>query len=383
MRKLICLLGLLVSVRAAAQHKVVIQLEGLPPNTPVDSVFIAGSMNGWNPALANYRIIPPPDGPVDITMYLPEGPVSFKFTRGSWASVESSNTGTDVGNRTFVVRRDTTIRVSIAGWKDHFGPAEKKSSATSRVRIISERFYMPQLDRYRRVWVCLPKGYERGGHYGVLYMHDGQNLFEDTTAFSGEWGVDEAMDTLQQHTGGLIIVGIDHGGATRINEYSPYDMERFGKGEGAAYTGFLVNTLKPYIDSAYRTRKGRADTYIAGSSMGGLISMYAILHYPDVFGGAGVFSPAFWVAPAIRRDVLRLGQNLKGRVYFYAGDQESKEMVSDMMRVHESLRKVSRAPLHVVVRPGGKHNEPTWRQEFPAFVEWVTKKPPVKPMPKF
>ncbi|TCJ12579.1 alpha/beta hydrolase [Flaviaesturariibacter flavus] len=383
MRKIICLLGLLTAVRASAQYKVVLEVEGLPANTPADSVYVAGSMNSWNPGVDKYRVSRTPDGPARVTLMLPEGPASFKFTRGSWASVETGSSGADVDNRTIVVRRDTTVRVSIAGWKDRFAPVAKKSTAGSRVHIVSDRFYMPQLNRYRRVWICLPKGYESGRHYPVLYMHDGQNLFEDTTAFSGEWGIDEAMDTLQAKTGGLIIVGIDHGGPKRINEYSPYDMERFGKGEGAAYTDFLVRTLKPFIDSAYRTRKGRADTYVAGSSMGGLISMYAILRYPNVFGGAGIFSPAFWVAPGLKRDVLRWGADVRGRLYFYAGAQESSEMVPDMMGIYQLLRRLSAAPMQTVVRPDGKHNEPTWRQEFPAFVEWVTKKPPVKPMPKF
>ena len=92
----------------------------------------------------------------------------------------------------------------------------------------------------------------------------------------------------------MIVVAIDHGGTKRINEYCPYDMEGFGKGEGDQYLQFLVKTLKPYIDKNYRTKKDKENTYIAGSSMGGLISMYAVLKYPYVFGGAGVFSPAFW-----------------------------------------------------------------------------------------
>jgi predicted alpha/beta superfamily hydrolase len=376
------LASLLIAAGAMGQHRVTFHIGELPSYTGNDSIFIAGAFNNWQPATTAFSR--DANGARTLTLALPEGPAEFKLTRGSWGRVEAAPGGGDRANRSLVVKSDTTVLLQVSDWKDHFGAVIKKSTASSRVHIVRTDFYMPQLDRSRRVWVCLPAGYEKGNaHYPVLYMHDGQNLFEDTTAFSGEWGIDEAMDTLQAKTGGVIIVGIDHGGPKRINEYSPYDMARFGKGEGAAYTDFLVKTLKPWVDSAYRTRKGPADTYIAGSSMGGLISMYAILRYPGVFGGAGVFSPAFWVAPDLKRDVLRWGNGLRGRVFFYAGEQESKEMVPDMLRIFQLLRQLSKAPMQTVIRAEGKHTESAWRKEFPLFIEWIMKKPPVKPMPKF
>jgi predicted alpha/beta superfamily hydrolase len=384
MRKLFAagFLSLLISSGAAAQHRVTFRIEEAPAYASSDSIYIAGSFNGWQPGAT--RFARAADGIPTVTVTIPAGPAEYKITRGSWARVESEPGGGDHANRSFVAKGDTTISLRVADWKDHFGPTVKKSTASSRVRILNPAFYMPQLDRSRRIWICLPAGYEKGsGRYPVLYMHDGQNLFDDSAAFSGEWGIDEAMDTMQQKTGAVIIVGIDHGGPKRLNEYSPYDMERYGKGEGAAYTDFLVQTLKPWIDSAFRTRKGPADTYIAGSSMGGLISMYAILRYPNVFGGAGVFSPAFWVAPNLKRDVLRWGADLRGRVFFYAGEQESKEMVPDMLRIFQLLRQLSRAPMQTVIRAEGRHTESAWRKEFPLFIEWIMKKPPVKPMPKF
>ncbi len=121
-------------------------------------------------------------------------------------------------------------------------------------------------------------------------MHDGQNVFDDSTSFAGEWGVDETLDSISSHGKEIIVVAVDHGGQKRINEYCPYDMEKFGKGEGNQYVDFLVKDLKPFIDKNYRTEKDKQNTFIAGSSMGGLISMYAVLKYPGVFGGAGVFS---------------------------------------------------------------------------------------------
>jgi predicted alpha/beta superfamily hydrolase len=155
-------------------------------------------------------------------------------------------------------------------------------------------------------------------------------------------------------------------------------MPKYGKGEGDPYVAFLVHTLKPYIDRHYRTRKCRKHTSIAGSSMGGLISFYALLKYPKVFGAAGVFSPAFWIAPAIKNDIEKLGKKVKGRIYFYAGQQESEPMVPDMLAVFEQLHRISKAGMVTVIRAEGKHNEASWRSEFPLFYKWLAPLNPPK-----
>src|SRR4029453_2520934 len=130
----------------------------------------------------------------------------------------------------------------------------------------------------------------------------------------------------------------DHGGQKRINDLCPYDMEKFGKGEGGQYVDFLVKTLKPFIDKNYRTEKGRENTFVAGSSMGGLLSLYALLKYPKVFGGAGVFSPAFWVGPRIFDDIKTKGKLVNSRIYFYCGGQEGGSMERVMTRAFEEWR---------------------------------------------
>lgn len=212
-----------------------------------------------------------------------------------------------------------------------------------------------------------------------MYMHDGQNVFNDATSFSGEWGVDEALDTLGLKYKECIVVGIDNGAAKRLNEYCPYDFELKGiaanyssnKGEGGLYVDFLVKTLKPFIDKRYRTLRGKKNTFIAGSSMGGLISMYALLRYPKKFGGAGVFSPAFWVGPKIFDDIRTKGKKVKGKIYFYAGDEEGETMVPMTLRAFNEMHQVSRSKMSTVIRSGGKHNEARWRIEFPLFYEWL------------
>ncbi|NJO25610.1 MAG: alpha/beta hydrolase, partial [Bacteroidia bacterium] len=143
------------------------------------------------------------------------------------------------------------------------------------------------------------------------------------------------------------------------------------KGEGKEYLEFLVKNLKPFIDKQYRTLPGRENTFVAGSSMGGLISMYAILRYPDVFGGAGVFSPAFWVGPAIFDDIRLLGEKARAKIFFYAGDAEGEVMVPDTEKAYELSQQFSGLKATIVIRKEGQHNEARWRAEFPAFYKWM------------
>ena len=357
----------------AAQYKVHIIVDKLPSyTTEKDSVYVAGSFNGWNPH--DKRAAFSSLTKNGISLELAGGTTEFKFTRGSWKAGEADKNGKPTSNRKINVTNDTTIHVEIENWADHFKEEEKKSTATKHVHVLSNEFYIPQLDRKRRIWIYLPETYQHSKKtYPVLYMHDGQNVFDDATSFSGEWGVDDAMDTLGKQTRECIVVAIDNGGDKRINEYSPYDMEKFGKGEGDQYVDFIVKTLKPHVDAHFRTKKDRDHTYIAGSSMGGLISMYAILKYPDVFGGAGIFSPAFWVAPQIKEYAAKRGSRVKGKVFFYAGKEEGERMVPDMLEVFEVLHKNSSAKMETVIRTDGKHSEANWRKEFPVFYRWLVR----------
>ena len=109
---------------------------------------------------------------------------------------------------------------------------KKETTANKNVSVIDTSFLIPQLNRHRRIWIYLPAGYFMSKKkYPVIYMHDGQNVFDEKTAFSGEWGVDEALDTLELLLKESIIVGIDNGGEKRINEYNPYDTDKYGKGK--------------------------------------------------------------------------------------------------------------------------------------------------------
>jgi predicted alpha/beta superfamily hydrolase len=250
-----------------------------------------------------------------------------------------------------------------------------KTAATSKnVWIIDNAFYMPQLGRYRRIWLYLPEEYTHTRKsYPVVYMQDGQNLFEGWSSFSGEWCVDETLDGLKAR---CIVVGIDNGGERRMSEYSFHDSEH-GVAEGRQYLDFLVHTLKPYIDKTYRTLSDRANTYIAGSSMGGLIAFYGALYYPLYFGGAGVFSPSFWIVPGLGEETADiLGHHLEWpqRYYLYGGAKEGEGMAYTMRAMADLLRRYPQCSADLLVDPRGKHEEAAWRKQFGKFYKWLVRK---------
>jgi predicted alpha/beta superfamily hydrolase len=368
-----CIGFLFLTLVITAQYKVTFVIDKLPSyHKATDKIYLVGNFNNWNPHDEKFEL-KTINGKPGITIELAKGMHDYKFTEGSWESVESLDKGFPTANRNIVVESDTTINVEIEQWADHFPKKERHSTASKNVHIVDESFYIPQLDRHRRVWIYLPESYNTAKKkYPVLYMHDGQNVFDEVTSAYGEWGVDEALDTLGSQHKEIIIVAVDNGGDKRMNEYSPYDMEKYGQGEGDQYVDFLVKTLKPYIDKHYRTKKDDKNTFIAGSSMGGLISFYAILKYPKVFGGAGVFSPAFWITPQLKNINPEKAKKVKGKIYFYAGQQEDEHMVPDMLNVFQQMRQFSKAKMKTVIRAEGKHNEPTWREEFPLFYRYLT-----------
>lgn len=376
-------IGLLLAVAAMTQNTVRLQIKSLPVYHPSGSVIhAAGSFNGWNPADENYKFQLDNSGNYYLDLELDSGNYEYKITRGGWDKVECKKTGAGMANRQLKVGSTDRLELVIEEWADRFPPAPKKSTASKNVKAIDTAFFIPQLKRTRRVWIYLPECYaECTKRFPVLYMHDGQNVFDDATSYSGEWGVDEYLDSLGINEKQCIVVAIDNGGGRRLNEYCPYDFELTGiaassksnKGEGKEYVDFLVKTLKPFIDKNYRTAKNKANTAIAGSSMGGLISLYAVLKYPRVFGAAGVFSPAFWVAPEIFDDIKAKGKKVNSKVYFYAGKQEGETMLPDMLKAYEVMSKQSKSKMQAVIRDDGAHNELTWRKEFPLFYEWINK----------
>lgn len=246
------------------------------------------------------------------------------------------------------------------------------TTASENVEIIDTAFAMPQLGKARRIWLYLPPGYHISKRkYPVIYMHDGQNLFDAYTSYCGEWGIDKFMNNQDDP---CIIVAIDNAGLGRMNEYNPMDHEEHGPGEGEKYLDFIAHTLKPYIDKNYRTKKAAKYTAIAGSSMGGLITFYAGLYHPNVFGILGVFSPSFWINPLLTKELplkIKRTSHRKQQYFFYAGGSEHVNMVKQMLEVSDLMKKLSKADIKVVVVPEGEHNESNWGMAFGRFYHWM------------
>lgn len=247
----------------------------------------------------------------------------------------------------------------------------KPSTAAKNVEVLKDVVTIPGLQRTRSIRLYLPPNYESTNEvYPVLYMQDGQNLFDNNTSYAGEWRIDETLNSLYDKYGfSLIVVGIDNGQETRINEYSPWENPKYGKPEGSLYVDFIVTVLKPYIDKNYRTRSEVANTGIMGSSMGGLISHYAILAYPEVFSKAGIYSPSYWFTDEVFKFTEQHSARLTPahRIHLLGGSQEgSREMGAKMQRVHHIIdnKQPPGANIRLDVIAGGKHSESFWAEHF-------------------
>jgi predicted alpha/beta superfamily hydrolase len=269
--------------------------------------------------------------------------------------------------------------------------AEEQNFGKGTIQLIGD-IEMPQLKRQRKVWVYLPAEYNTSAQrYPVLYMHDGQNLFYDELSFVGAWKVQEALDELytEKKNKGVIVVAIENGKEHRWDEYSPWKNSgeynigwgEAGKGgEGQQYAEFIVNTLKPYIDKNFRTLPERENTGIAGSSMGGLISIYIGLRYNDVFSKIAAFSPAFWFAkPAVMEQIKNLQRIPNTRIYIDVGQSEGPETVTEAYvkyttEAYQLLTSRLDKPeenLKLFIDPDGIHKESAWKRRFPGAFFWL------------
>jgi predicted alpha/beta superfamily hydrolase len=244
----------------------------------------------------------------------------------------------------------------------------------------------PQLNNQRDILVYLPKSYDQSDkHYPVLYMQDGQNLFDAATSFAGEWQVDETMEALGREGLEAIVVGIPNGGEKRLDEYSPFHQLRIGGGEGNKYLAFLTETVKPLIDTSFRTCPERENTAILGSSMGAYISMYGFFHNPEVFGLAGIMSPAFWFARGAMYTYVENAPFSPGKIYLDVGTREHGSgpttMRTHSRRYYASVRRMQRILVKKGYRPRrdllyveekwAGHEEQAWARRLPTAIRFL------------
>ena len=375
MTKLISTLIFILGWGAVLNSQVVIAVTSIPESTPVgDHLYIAGNFQSWNPGDTSFRLTPNIDSTFwSISLDDLSGSIEYKFTRGEWPKVESDAQGKFVPNRQETLSPGDTSFCEILGWEDLNAGSGGNSTAGKNVNILSTAFYMPQLDRHRRIWIYLPPDYlESNRYYPVIYMHDGQNVFDAETSFAGEWRVDETLDRLfSKGDSGAIVVAIDNGGSLRTAEYTPWRNPQYGGGEGKAYIDFIVHTLKPHIDSTYRSKKNAANTGLIGSSLGGLISTYGALIYPNTFGKIGAFSPAYW----INREIFDLANDFNPqdstRIYQLAGSKESISIVANTWDMHKRLSTIMDQDVYTLEQADGQHSEWFWAREFEDCYLWL------------
>ncbi len=357
-----------------AQYTVTIKAT-MPYASSENHYYVAGNHNQWNPKQEVSSLVQVKDKEFMAVLKNLSSPFEYKITNGSWATVECAENEQDIENRKLEVTSDTTIYIQVNYFKSGTQQSNqlKPSTRSGQVSILADSFFIPQFKKKRTIWVYKPKNYDSRKKYPVLYMQDGQNLFDEATSGFGEWGIDEYLDSTLKE---IIIVGIDHGATDRLREYNPYDNKAFGKGEGKAYVDFIVKTLKPFIDEHLSTIKNKEGTFIAGSSMGAHISLYAALQYPGIFGKAGIFSPAFWVnMPQVKRQINSASKIKNQSFYFYCGQQESATLVNEVIDVFNLVKaKTTYGRCLLSVKASGRHNEASWQQELPYFLGWLLKK---------
>lgn len=241
------------------------------------------------------------------------------------------------------------------------------NTVTGELRVLPQ-VHSPQLNNLRDILVWLPPTYhETNQRYPVIYMHDGQNLFDRATGFAGnEWYVDETLTALADENVNAIVVGLPNT-PQRMQEYNPFP--HVWNGHGDQYLQFMVDTVKPLIDGEFRTHPERQHTGIMGSSMGGLISLYGFFARSDVFGFAGVMSPSLWVGSGAIYETVQERNFVDGKIYL---DNGTREPSARKMKV--ALQRKGYGSGHnllYVSEVDGEHNEAAWARRLPDALRFL------------
>ncbi len=314
-----------------------------------------------------------------------------------WSHVENIAASGTFGNRKLTVvdgKNEVTDEVTFS--KD----AASKVNTVTKGKLETFEMEMPQFGdaRKRTIRVWLPEGYnssDKKTTYPVMYMHDGQNLFDAATSFSGEWNVDESVtEAAKEGYASSIVVGVDNGQNLRFNELSPdWELSTLGKNyisetQGDKYAKFIVETLKPYIDSHYNTKTERQYTGIGGSSMGGDMSFYMAIKYSNIFGKALVFSPAMSVFSENTLDTFLDKYQIKDnsempKMFIFAGGTTGSEgpgTPGDESIIYQYVAKIKDAlikrgynqeNIQTLTDKSKIHTESTWSQYFPTAYKWL------------
>lgn len=274
------------------------------------------------------------------------------------------------------------MTVEATGWRDYSESKDHQGEppVAGNLKVL-EKVWSPQLENSRNILAYLPPDYEldERKRYPVLYMHDGQNLFDPATSFAGHWELTATMETASRRGLPAIIIGIPNMGSERCDEYSPFVDDEMGGGKGNRYLEFILQTLKPIIDRDFRTLRDRAHTGIAGSSMGGLISLYGFFRPPYAFGFAGVMSPALWFADRAIFPYLVEEPFVPGKIYLDIGTREGKRALTDARQLQKLLiakgYRLGRDLLYVEEK-GAEHSESAWARRLRKTIPFLLRRIP-------
>ncbi|MFT7350674.1 MAG: putative alpha/beta superfamily hydrolase [Flavobacterium sp.] len=339
------------------------------------SVFISGNFNNWQTKDTNYEM-----ERVGVGLYhfvfpsnfnYPEN-LLYKFTRGDWSEVEIDKLGNRTENHS-TKKHNGIQKEHVYKWRKNWLPF--KPNFLPIVKLISEEFEIPQLNKKRRIWALLPHDYESSSEdYPVLYLQDAQNLFNENAQY-GNWEIDKKIAVMSEYNiGKIIVIAVEHADKERISEYNVGNTI-LGNGQGKSYIRFVTETLKPFVDSNFRTKSDRENTGIGGSSMGALVSIFGGIMYPEIFGKLMIFSPSLWVVPKIKLSFLDLHEPQDTRIYLYAGGDESETMLAHVKKFQKRLLNkngfADKMNVHLSINKDGKHSEIYWSDEFPKAMEWL------------
>lgn len=362
---------LFYAVNAQAQNESSIHVTFLL-NTLVlpseSTVYLTGSieqLGNWNPGLIKMDYKGDHTWIKEITLAQPTT-IEYKYTLGSWEREGARVDGSPLSNFEKQIAADTTIRDSVLFWTKGARQRVNQGQITGTVKY--HRAMKGAGLKERDVIVWLPPGYETNttARYPVVYMHDGQNIIDPaTSSFGVDWGIDETVDRLIKSKAiqPVIVVGI-YNTSDRMKEYVPGE-------KGTAYMNFIVNQLKPFIDSTYRTRPDRENTIVGGSSAGGIISFMLVWEHPDVFSKAICMSPAFKIGGIDYVKVVQETKKKRQGVFFYidiggVGLETQLQPGVDEMIAALKAKGYTEGKDFVYVRdPAAKHFEADWAKRFP------------------
>jgi predicted alpha/beta superfamily hydrolase len=356
-----------------------IRVTSIPINTPLNAkIYIAGSFNDWDLYNPNHLLTREIDGTYSVVIKTPEvASISYNFFRED--AREGKQDGSPLENRLLLyLWRPNLVNVQIAGWEKEVS----KSTADDNVRIMSNDFLAPQLNKKKRIWVYLPPNYETDTtkSFPVLYMQHGQHLFTIDSTGAEEWRVDETLNALfAKGDRGCIVVGID-GQAKSTSEYAPWATAKNAQSDGKAYAEFVVKTLKPFIDAHFRTKKDRINTGIAGSKEGGIESMYIAAEYPDVFSKVAVFSPNFSDSEASFQHIQQRGKQKSMRYCIISGSDEDVSKTTAIERMAATLKGIGHnfEEVKVIKKIDGEPTEWFWAREFSNAYKWLFREMSIK-----